>query len=75
MLNEKLIYEAQRMLHERYAYFHKQEQQSESDSKKTYYYMVSSMADAYKAACDILSAVMEENEEILKSFDYYGEKS
>lgn len=72
MLNEELIYEAQRMLHERCVYFQKQEQQSKSDSKKSYYYMVSSMADAYKSACDILLAAITENVETLKAFDYYN---
>lgn len=72
-MTEKLINRAQRMLLDRYLYFQKQEQQSKSDSKKSYYYMVSSMADAYQSACEILAAALSDNKEVLDQFDYYGE--
>ena len=72
MLNEELIYEAQRMLHERCVYFQQKEKKMEYTTEQGLYRMYSGMASAYKGACDILLAAVQGNEEILKEFDYYA---
>lgn len=72
-MTEKMINRAQKMLLDRYLYFQKHARRSENDSEKSYYYMVSSMADAYQSACEILAAALSDNKEVLDQFDYYGE--
>lgn len=70
MINENLIYEAQRMLHERCVYYQRAEGKTASKEFKIRY---SAAASAYASACDILLAAVQGNTEILKEFDYYGE--
>lgn len=70
MIDENLIYEAQRMLHERCVYYQRAGSMTTSKGFKIRY---SAMVTAYSSACDILLAAVQGNTEILKEFDYYRE--
>ena len=59
-MREELIWEVERMLHERWQY-HTLNRDFEA-------------ATAYKSACDILLAAVLNDEEILRQFDYYHDK-
>ena len=72
MLNEELIYEAQRMLHNRHMYWKKKELRCVLDRSYNTADDARARADAYKSACDILLAAVQGNEEVLKEFDYYA---
>lgn len=71
MINENLIYEAQRMLHERCVYYQRAGSLTTNRGFKIRY---SAMVSAYSSACDILLAAVQGNTEILKEFDYFGEE-
>ena len=71
MINEELIWEAERMLHQRCLYYKKREKQCRD--AHTDYSQVAAVANAYASACDILTAAVENNKEILKEFDYYAD--
>jgi len=71
MIDENLIYEAQRMLHERCVYYQRAMGMTTSKGFKIRY---SAMISAYTSACDILLAAVQGNTEILKEFDYFGEE-
>lgn len=60
-MREDLIWEAQRMLHERWLY-HTIHRNYEA-------------ASSYKSACDILLAAVRNDEEILRQFDYYHDEA
>lgn len=70
MIDENLIYEAQRMLHERCVYYQRAESKTASEEFKIKYGIA---ATAYSSACNILLAAVQGNAEALKEFDYYGE--
>jgi len=70
MINENMIHEAQRMLHERCMYYQRAESKTKSEEFKVKYGIA---ATAYSSACDILLAAVQGNAEVLKQFDYYGE--
>ena len=70
MIDENMIYEAQRMLHERCVYYHRAANQTTNKEFKIRYWAAVS---AYSSACDILLAAVLGNAEALKEFDYYGE--
>ena len=69
MIDENLIYEAQRMLHERCVYYQRAGGKAASKEFKIRY---SALTNAYASACDILLAAVQGNKEILKEFDYYA---
>jgi hypothetical protein len=71
MLNENLIYEAQRMLHERCVYYQRAAKKSTDKEFKIHCEFA---AFAYSSACDILLAAVQGNAEILSQFDYFGEE-
>lgn len=71
MINENMIYEAQRMLHERCMYYQHAADKSTDKEFKTH---CGFAAFAYKSACDILLAAVQGNAELLKEFDYFGEE-
>ena len=71
MIDEELIYEAQRLLHVRCVWW-------ESNCKKLFAKgeteagtQSAIRANAYQSACDILLAAVQGNKEMLKEFDYY----
>lgn len=70
MIDENLIHEAQRMLHERCVYYQRAESKTTNREFKICY---GAMLSAYSSACDILLAAVQGNTEVLKQFDYYGE--
>ena len=70
MLNEELIYEAQRMLHDRCVYY---QQAASKTTSKEFKIRYSAAVSAYASACDILLAAVQGNEECLKEFDYYAD--
>lgn len=70
MIDENLIYEAQRMLHERCMYYQLAENKTTNREFKICY---GAMLSAYSSACDILLAAVQGNAEALRQFDYYGE--
>lgn len=70
MIDENLIYEAQRMLHERCVYY---QQTAKKSTDKEFKIHCEFSAFAYKSACDILLAAVQGNTEILRQFDYFGE--
>ena len=71
MIDENMIYEAQRMLHERCMYYQRAAGKTASKEFKIRY---SAAVSAYSSACDILLAAVLGNAEALKEFDYYGEE-
>lgn len=71
MIDENMIYEVQRMLHERCVYYKRAENMTTNRGFKIRY---SAMVSAYSSACDILLAAVQGNVEMLKEFDYFGEK-
>lgn len=71
MIDENMIYEAQRMLHERCVYYQRAASKNASKEFKTH---CNFAAFAYESACDILLAAVQGNTEILKQFDYFGEE-
>ena len=74
MLNEELIHEAQRMLHERCVFY--TEKAKRLDGKPGAYAARSdaiSRASAYSSACDILLAAVLNDKILLKEFDYYAD--
>lgn len=73
MLNEKLIHQAHGMLLDRFRYFQEQERKSKNDEDARFNCMLSGAAAAYKSAYDILWYAINNNEEILKEFDYYAD--
>lgn len=68
MIDENMIYEAQRMLHERCMYF---QHAANRTPNKDFRIRYTAKASAYSAACDILSAAVLGSTEILKEFDCY----
>ena len=70
MIDENLIYEAQRMLHERCVYYQQIANKCTDEEFKTH---CGFAAFAYSSACDILLAAVQGNAELLKQFDYFGE--
>lgn len=60
MKNEKLIWKAVKMLHERARYYEKKHDPTS--------------ANAYQSAHDILLYALDGNEECLLQFDYYREE-
>ena len=70
MIDENMIYEAQRMLHERCMYYYRAESTTVNRGSKIRY---SALSSAYASACDILLAAVQGNAEALKEFDYFGE--
>lgn len=70
MIDENLIYEAQRMLHERWKYYNEQSKKAKTEEFKA---MFAGKAGAYVSACDILLAAVQGNKEILREFDCYRE--
>ena len=70
MLDENLIYEAQRILHERCMYYQRIGSKTTSKEFKIRY---GAAVSAYTSACDILLAAVQGNAELLKEFDYFGE--
>ncbi len=70
MIDENLIYEAQRILHERCVYYQRVASKTTNKEFKIHH---SFSAFAYKSACDILLAAVQGNAELLKEFDYFGE--
>lgn len=70
MIDENMIYEAQRMLHERGMYYQHAANRATSKESKIRY---TETASAYSSACDILAAAVLGSTEILKEFDYYKE--
>lgn len=70
MIDENLIYEAQRMLHERCVYY---QQAANKSTNKEFKIHCNFSAFAYSSACDILLAAVQGNAELLKEFDYFGE--
>lgn len=72
MIDENLIYEAQRMLHERCVYYQRAGSLTVQKPLKIRY---SAMVSAYTSACDILLAAVRGDTEILKEFDYFGKES
>lgn len=71
MIDENLIYEAQRMLHERCVYYKRAANKSTDKEFKIHCEFA---AFAYSSACDILLAAVQGNAEILKESDYFGEE-
>ena len=76
MLNEELIHEAQRMLHERCVFY--QEKAKRLNNKMDISSLHAradaiSRASAYSSACDILLAAVLNDEILLKEFDYYAD--
>lgn len=71
MIDESLIYEAQRMLHERCVYYKQTANKTTDKELKTHYNF---SAFAYSSACDILLAAVRGDAELLKEFDYFGEE-
>ena len=72
MIDENLISEAQRMLHERCAYYLRAQSKTTNKEFKIRY---GAAFSAYHSACDILLAAVQGNTEALKEFDYYGEEN
>lgn len=75
MINEELIHEVQRMLHERCIFY--QEKAKRLDGKADALFARAdalSRASAYSSACDILLAAVINDEILLREFDYYGNK-
>jgi len=72
MLDENLIYEAQRMLHERCMYYQRAASKT-TDKEFKIRYGYGAAASAYSSACDILLAAVQGNAELLKEFDYFRE--
>ena len=70
MINENMIHEAQRILHERCVYYQRAAGMTTNRGFKIRY---SAMVSAYTSACDILRAAVQGDAEILKEFDYFGE--
>lgn len=71
MIDENMIYEVQRMLHERCVYY----QRAARDATiKEFQIRYGAMGSAYYAACDILLAAVQGNAEILKEFDCFREE-
>lgn len=70
MIDENMIYEAQRMLHERCVYYQRAMSKTSSKEFKIRY---GAAVSAYSSACDILLAAVQGNKEILKEFDYYAD--
>lgn len=68
MIDENMIYEAQRMLHERCMHYQYAANRATSKESKIRY---AGKASAYSSACDILLAAVLGSEKILKEFDYY----
>lgn len=68
MIDENLIYEAQRMLHERYMYF---QRAANKTTTKEFEIKYGAVASAFSSACDILLAAVQGDVEALKEFDYY----
>lgn len=71
MIDENMIYEAQRLLHERCVYYQRAAGMTASKEFKIRY---GAAASAYTSACDILLAAVRGNAEVLKEFDYFGEE-
>lgn len=70
MIDKNLIYEAQRMLHERCVYYQRAESKTASKEFKIRY---GAAVSAYTSACDILLAAVQGDAELLKEFDYFKE--
>lgn len=70
-MKEELIWEVERMFHERFMYFVKKS--NTPGASEDTIIDAHARARAYKSACDMLVAAVLGNEEILKEFDYYGE--
>lgn len=71
MIDENMIYEVQRMLHERCVYY---QRAARDAATKEFQIRYGAMGSAYYSACDILLAAVQGNAEILKEFDYFGEE-
>lgn len=70
MIDENMIYEAQRMLHERCMYYqHASNRTTDKELKNLY----AAKASAYSSACDILLAAVLGSPQLLKEFDCYKE--
>ena len=68
MIDENMIYEAQRMLHERCIYYqHASNRATNKESKIRF----AGKASAYSSACDILLAAVLGSPKLLKEFDCY----
>jgi len=73
MVDEELIYEAQRILHDRCVWWQKTSMELFAKSATEAGERSAARAGAYKSACDILLAAVRGDKEILKEFDYYDE--
>lgn len=71
MIDESLIYEAQRILNNRCVWWQDSCKKLFAKGEKEVGMWSAIRANAYQAACDILLAAVQGNEEILKEFDYY----
>ena len=71
MIDENLIHEAQRMLHERCVYY---QRAMSKTTIKEFRIQYGEAVSAYSSACDILLAAVQGNTEILKEFDYFREE-
>ena len=74
MLNEELIYRAHGMLLDRVNYYNHEAKKRENDSCVARHEALA-LATAYKSAYDILWYAIQDNEEILRQFDYYSDMS
>lgn len=73
MVDEELIYEAQRILHNRCVWWEKACRELFIKGETEAGARSAARAGAYKSACDILLAAVRGDKEILKEFDYYEE--
>ena len=71
-MNEELIYQAQRMLHDRVMWWQGKAKRAKASGCSETAIDARARADAYRSACDILLAAVQGNEEVLKEFDYYA---
>lgn len=73
MVDEELIYEAQRILNDRCVWWQNNcrklfaKGETEAGTRSVI------RANAYQSACDILLAAVQRNKEVLKEFDYYAD--
>ena len=72
MINEALIWEAQRLLNQRWEHFYREWQTNARKGFENSAALALGKESGYKAACDILLAAVIGDEKKLKEFDIYG---
>jgi len=73
MIDEELIYKAQRILNDRCLWWEDSWRKLSIKGETEASARSAARANAYKSACDILLAAVQGNKEVLKEFDYYAD--